>query len=177
VRNEAWSPCRHLNSSPPRAPFRWRGRNIHDGHARHDPNAVRAFLSHGWKIENAVDGVLFGLSFSATPDGFRYAVEVDPLGGVPGGACSIESAAGTYAVSHNRGPVKGLPAVFDAIFCQWLPASGQRQVEGIVFETPGRSTRQGWRHAHEIWLPVIVPVSGKANFLENSPTAIFSRKN
>jgi len=91
---------------------------------------------------------------------------------VPGGACSIESAAGTYAVSHNRGPVKGLPAVFDAIFCQWLPASGQRQAEGVVFEACPDDPE-----AYEIGMPAIVSVAGWENFLENSPTAIFSRKN
>ncbi|MCI2399701.1 GyrI-like domain-containing protein [Aliiroseovarius subalbicans] len=121
------------------------------------PALYERFFGSGWQIENTVTGALYGLSFDTTPDGFRYAVavEVDPLGTVPDGACSVEAAAGTYAVFRNRGPVADLPAMFDAIFSTWLPNSDHEQAEGVVFEAyPDDPDAKDGVMTYEIWVPL-----------------------
>ena len=101
----------------------------------------------------------YGVSYSVRPDGgFSYAAgrNVDPTpASLPEGACVVVLSAGRYAVFRNRGPVTEIPALFDAVFSQWLPASGEHQREGAVFERyPYEDSASPESMTCEIWVPV-----------------------
>jgi AraC family transcriptional regulator len=112
--------------------------------------------------EHGLCGALFGISYNSSPEGFDYAVAVEVAGNgtVPDGACRLGTVAGRYAVFRHRGPVMEIPQMFDAIFCEWLPASGFVQAEGPVFECYPEdpecdaTDEAGMVMRYEIWVPV-----------------------
>jgi AraC family transcriptional regulator len=109
-------------------------------------------------IEGAMGGALYGLSLDAKPDGtFRYAVAVEvPVPGVkPDGFCVLQASAGPYAVFRQRTVIADLPARFDAIFSNWLPAAPFSLRAGAVFERyPDDDAPEDGKMLYEIWVPV-----------------------
>ena len=93
------------------------------------------------------------------PNGhFSYAagLNVEPIPALmPDGTCVVTLSAGRYAVFRKRGPVGEIPQVFDEIFSNWLPNSGEQQREGAVFERyPFEDGSSPEMMSYEIWLPV-----------------------
>jgi len=127
---------------------------------RHEiPALWHEFWSQEWEFNGTEEQAAYGVSYATQPDGsFSYAVgrSIEPTpASLPDGACLVTLSAGRYAVFRNRGPVSELPAIFDAIFSQWLPASGQKQREGAVFERyPYEDSASPESMTYEIWVPV-----------------------
>lgn len=90
--------------------------------------------------------------------GFDYlaGVEVSDLTGLPDGFSHLTLAPQHYAVFEHHGSLQGLKATFDAIFQQWLPASGKRQADAALFERyPAGFEPNGPQSMMEIWLPLL----------------------
>lgn len=122
------------------------------------PELWNTFWSAGWPYSSN-DGACYGACYTAKPDGsFSYAVgiPVSPLPSpLPDGACIVTLSAGRHAVFRNQGPVSELPAFFDAIFSEWLPASGESQRDGAVFERyPLDDNAALDNMRYEIWVPL-----------------------
>ena len=117
------------------------------------------FWSREWHLLGSGEQAAYGVSYSAQLDGnFSYAVGLnfdtkpEPI---PDGACTVNLSEGRYAVFRNRGSVKEIPALFEEIFEKWLPASGEKQREGAVFERyPYDDNASPESMAYEIWVPV-----------------------
>ncbi|MGB0467096.1 MAG: GyrI-like domain-containing protein [Pontibacterium sp.] len=123
------------------------------------PGLWNDFWSRQWDLPGEQEQAYFGASYSVQPDGrFTYAVglSINPLPETrPEGTCVVTLSAGRYAVFRKRGPVQEIPALFDAIFSKWLPASGESQREGAVFERyPFDKDSSPESMLYEIWLPV-----------------------
>lgn len=122
------------------------------------PGLYEAFFGLRDDIPDQMPGGLFGVSMNAQPDGsFRYGVgvEVSSVGELPGDTCQIILSEGEYAVFRLCTPMAELPAMFDAVFSDWLPGSDKSQREGAVFEyylpePPGENGAM----RYEIWVPV-----------------------
>lgn len=117
------------------------------------------FWSREWQFEGTEEQAAFGVSYKMQADGgFSYAVgrNIAPLPEkLPEDACIVTLSSGRYAVFRNKGPVTELPALFDAIFSQWLPTSGESQREGAVFERyPYDDNASPESMAYEIWVPI-----------------------
>ena len=117
------------------------------------------FWSREWQLEGTEEPAAYGVSYSMQPDGsFSYAVGrniVPTPKQLPEEACTVTLSAGRYAVFRNKGPVTEMPALFDAIFSQWLPNSGETQREGAVFERyPYDDNASPESMAYEIWVPM-----------------------
>jgi len=75
---------------------------------------------------------------------------------MPEGACVVTLSAGRYAVFRKRGAVQEIPELFDAIFSDWLPHSGEVQREGAVVERyPYEEGGSLNEMAYEIWVPIV----------------------
>lgn len=123
------------------------------------PAQWQAFFEVGYRIANARDGAMFGVSFMADGKGaFRYGVgvEVDPVPDtVPDGTCVITLSAGDYAVLRRFGPVSELPGELDWLFSHAISGLGRRPREGAVFERYPDDPRNGPEGmAYELWAPV-----------------------
>jgi len=117
------------------------------------------FWSREWAFSGNEEQASFGVSYGFSPDGrFSYAAgrHVAPIPDqLPDGACLVTLAAGRYAVFHQRGPIAEIPALFDAIFQDWLPASGETQRDSAVFERyPYEDSASPATMAYEIWVPL-----------------------
>ncbi len=117
------------------------------------------FWSRNWEFAGVEEQAAYGVSYAMLPGGrFSYAAarNIDPLPAqLPEGACVVTLSAGRYAVFRNRGPVAELPALFDALFTQWLPNSGETQREGAVFERyPYDEHASPESMSYEIWIPI-----------------------
>lgn len=127
---------------------------------RHEiPALWQTFWQQQWHFDGEEEAACFGASFALQPDEqFSYAVgvHVKPLpASLPEGTCVVTLSAGRYAVFRMRGPVEDIPAAFDAIFCQWLPAAGVELREGAVFERYPHEASDGTENmTYEIWVPV-----------------------
>lgn len=128
---------------------------------RHEiPAQWSAFFQAGYEIPDAKPGAMFGVSFAADGQGgFRYGVGVEVAATpdqTPDGTCVMLLSEGDYAVVRAFGPVAELPAQFDGLFSQWMPASEFVPREGAVFELYPDDPRNGPDGmAYEIWAPVV----------------------
>ena len=121
------------------------------------PALYERFFQAQFCPEHGLCGALYGLSYNASAEGFDYAVavRVSDKGALPEGACRLSAPAGPYAVFRHRGPVTEIPAMFDAIFSQWLPASGRSPAPGPVFERyPDDPDCEDGVMKYEIWVPL-----------------------
>lgn len=123
------------------------------------PALWQEFWSLEWQFAGTEEQAAYGVSYAVQADGsFSYAVGryIEPTPKpLPDGACVVILSGGRYAVFRNKGPVTELPAIFDAIFTQWLPASGETQREGAVFERyPYDDNASPESMAYDIWVPV-----------------------
>lgn len=117
------------------------------------------FWAKEWQFKGIEEQAAYGVSYSMLPDGrFSYAAgrNIDPIPDpLPEGACTVTLSAGRYAVFRAQGPVSDIPKLFDAIFSQWLPNSGEKQREGAVFERyPYDENGSPESMIYEIWVPV-----------------------
>jgi AraC family transcriptional regulator len=107
---------------------------------------------------NTEGDAIYGASFGMQPDGsFKYAVGmvVDPPADLPGPTCHVSLRGGVYAVFRMTGPFSDIPAVFDAIFSEWLPASDWVTDAGAVIERyPTDMMGQEEQPSYEVWVPV-----------------------
>lgn len=111
-------------------------------------------------ITNEVHGALFGVSYAMTSTGgFKYlaGAQVTQPQNVAPPFCTLTLAPGPYMVFRARGPMSGLPALFDHVFSDWLPTSDFVQRQGPVFERYPNDPRGGSDRAYEIWCPVTKP--------------------
>lgn len=123
------------------------------------PRLWQTFFQTGYEIPNAVSGATYGVSYMANGKGdFRYAVglEVNPVPEVlPDGTCTVTLSAGDYAVFRQFGPMSELPANFDRLYSEWIPAAGCVPREGAAFERYPEDPRNSPEvMAYEIWAPV-----------------------
>lgn len=94
------------------------------------------------------------------PDGqgaFDYlaGVEVTGTATLPEGFTTLVLAPQHYAVFEHRGSLECIKTTFDAIFTQWLPASGKRQADAAVFERyPAGYDPTAPQALMEIWIPL-----------------------
>ncbi|WP_169828884.1 GyrI-like domain-containing protein [Marinobacterium jannaschii] len=117
------------------------------------------FWSRQWQLPGQEEQACYGVSYSVHPDGrFSYAVglNIEPMPeDKPEGSCTVTLSAGRYAVFRKRGSAQEIPAMFDEIFTRWLPASGEKQREGAVFERyPYEEGCSPEDMNIEIWLPL-----------------------
>jgi len=123
------------------------------------PSLWGEFWSREWHLIGDGEQAAYGVSYSTQADGrFSYAVGLnfdelpEPL---PDGACIVSISGGRYAVFRNRGPVTDIPSLFDEIFTQWLPSSGEVQRDGALFERyPYDDDASPESMTYEIWIPV-----------------------
>ncbi|MBT8360835.1 MAG: GyrI-like domain-containing protein [Deltaproteobacteria bacterium] len=123
------------------------------------PELWNDFWAREWKLMGIEEQAAYGVSYSVRPDGrFSYAAgrNIDPIPEpLPEGACIVTLSAGRYAVFRTEGAVTEIPKLFDAIFSQWLPNSGEKQREGAVFERyPYDENASPKSMVYEIWVPV-----------------------
>ena len=127
---------------------------------RHEiPALWDTYFERSRDVANAVPGAMFGVSYDADMKGsFSYGVGVEVSGDpeeLPEGMCIIDLDTATHAVFRHYGPVSDLPDMFDAIFANWLPNSGRKQMPGAVFERYPEDDRNGPEGmAYEIWVPL-----------------------
>lgn len=123
------------------------------------PALWQDFWSRKWCFDGIEESAAYGISYAMCPDGrFSYAAGryiTPPPETLPLGACRLTLSAGRYAVFRDQGPVTDIPKLFDAIFMQWLPTSGEVQREGPVFERyPYHADASPEFMRYEVWLPV-----------------------
>ena len=97
------------------------------------------FMASADRIGGRVGSALFGLMppEHAPADGIAYvcAVEVAADASLPDAVTRQPVAAGRFAVFEHHGHVAALPASWDAIWREWLPASGEAVPEApTLFE-------------------------------------------
>jgi AraC family transcriptional regulator len=124
------------------------------------PELWNDFWAREWKFKGIEEQAAYGVSYSVQPDGrFSYAAgrNIDPIPEpLPEGACIVTLSAGRYAVFRTQGAVTEIPTLFDAIFSQWLPNSGEKLREGAVFERyPYDENASPKSMVYEIWVPVL----------------------
>ena len=123
------------------------------------PELWNDFWAKEWQFKGIEEQAAYGVSYSMQQDGrFSYAAgrSIDPVPEpLPEGACIVTLSAGRYAVFRAQSPVSEIPKLFDAIFSQWLPNSGEQQREGAVFERyPYDENASPESMVYEIWVPV-----------------------
>lgn len=123
------------------------------------PGLWHDFWAKEWQFQGNEEQAAYGVSYSMQSDGrFSYAAgrNIDPIPDpLPEDSCIVILTAGRYAVFKNKGPVSDIPQLFDTIFSQWLPNSGEIQREGAVFERyPYHDDASPESMMYEIWVPV-----------------------
>jgi AraC family transcriptional regulator len=98
------------------------------------------------------DDVTYGVIFASTPMRYVCGVVVSDEAQVPEGWVAVDLPAQSFAVFAETGGVEGLRATWPAIYQQWLPTSGYKQVAGPMLERYD----DRWADAgeFEIWVPV-----------------------
>ena len=123
------------------------------------PDLWNDFWTREWEFNGNEEPAAYGVSYAVLPDGsFSYAAgrNIDPLPDpLPEGACVVTLSAGRYVVFRGQGAVTEIPQLFDAIFSEWLPGSGEKQREGAVFERyPYDDNASPASMIYEIWVPI-----------------------
>ena len=117
----------------------------------------KRFIPHLGKIPGQESSVAYGVMLDA-PGGFEYLTGVEITGSSePGGAFKqIAFPARKYAVFPHDGPVSTIWKTLDAIYTEWLPASGHD-----LADTPKFFERYGEKFDPatasgdiEIWVPL-----------------------
>lgn len=122
------------------------------------PRLWQRFGPHIGQVPGAHGHDSYGVCYN--PDdqgGFDYlaGVEVSTAASLPEGFSQLTLAAQHYAVFEHHGSLQGLPATFNAIFQQWLPASGEQQADAALFERyPAGFDPTDPQAVMEIWLPL-----------------------
>jgi AraC family transcriptional regulator len=91
------------------------------------PQLWRRFVPYLGSIPDQVGNDTYGVCYNFGPDdSFDYLCGVQVAGSksVPDGLTAVEIPRKTFAVFSHTGHISGLPATWQAIFADWLPASG-----------------------------------------------------
>jgi len=108
-------------------------------------------------------GVALGICYSIgegpttpdTPFGYLAGMEVPADAALPEGFEEIAVPASDYAVFEHIGPLDTLRQTYNALYGEWLPASGYEQAGDLDFELYGPRFEYGAADSvMEIWVPV-----------------------
>ncbi len=135
------------------------------GLARHYPFDKVAGIPDQWqsfapllgRISTDVKPVTYGVIFNGADDSFDYlsGVELSPGREPPANMVQLTLAPQTYLVFEHPGHVATLRETCNAIWSDWLPASGRTAVEAPWFERYGeRFDPQTGAGGLQIWIPV-----------------------
>lgn len=123
------------------------------------PNQWRrfsAYLERG--IEAQAGHTAYGVCYNFEEDGcFDYlcGVQINTSCALPAGLVTLQIPPQTYAIFTHAGHVAGIRSTMNAIWSQWLPASGKKAVEAPLLEVYGPQfnplTGLG---GFEVWLPI-----------------------
>ena len=108
-------------------------------------------------VTSDVSPVTYGVIYNGGDDSFDYlsGVERSRSKEAPRNLVSLTVAPQTYAVFWHAGHVATLRETCDAIWSDWLPASGKEVVEAPWFECYGESfDAVSGSGGLEVWVPV-----------------------
>ena len=109
------------------------------------------------EIENRTPTIPVGIALESTDEGIRYvcAAEVTRFGKVPEGCIKVTLAPQTYLVFAHNGHITGLRETYEAIWNEYLPASGRTVAEAPSLDRHNETfdTRTG-NGGVTIWIPV-----------------------
>jgi AraC family transcriptional regulator len=122
------------------------------------PALWQKFAPHIGHVPGEVGDITYGVMCNPGAKGaFDYiaAVEVERADGLPKEFQAVKLKPQKYAVFSHRGHISTLRSTMNAIWNQWLPASGMTAVEAPDFERygPEFNPRTG-EGGVEVWLPV-----------------------
>ena len=125
------------------------------------PAQWQQFAPHIGKIPGHVGWTCYGVCFNFDGAGnmdYMCGVEVSADSVVPEGLSQLQVAEQRYAVFTHRGHISTIGGTWEAIFKQWMPASGYTGVKAPQFETYGSDfdSRSG-DGVVEIWIPIERP--------------------
>jgi len=137
-------------------------------HSTMNNNVIPALWEEFFKIckkipnplyEETALGVCYSISDDPTtpdtPFGYLAGVEVSAAETLPEGMEEITVPEGDYAVFEHIGALDNLHNTYNAIYGEWLPASGYEQSGDLDFELYGPHFRYGTAESVlEIWIPV-----------------------
>jgi AraC family transcriptional regulator len=122
------------------------------------PALWQNFAPHIGYLAGQIGHATYGVSLNCDDNGnFDYiaGVEVADFDNLPSDFARTRIPAQTYAIFEHRGHVTAIKQTYEAIWCDWLPKSGQRPGEGPTLERMDQrfdaATGQG---VLEIWLPL-----------------------
>lgn len=111
------------------------------------------------KVPGQVGGFTYGVCCNADGKGsFDYiaGVQVASVEVLPEAFRQVELAPQRYAVFEHHGSLDSLKTTFQAIWNQWLPASGEQVAQAPEFERYGKDFDPfDSRCVMEIWLPLL----------------------
>lgn len=104
--------------------------------------------------EHATYGVVYNSDDAGNTD-YLSGVPVEDFSRTPAGLTTLRIGARRYAVFTHLGHVAGIRSVWNAIFREWLPASGCRLADAPMFERYGEAFNPvSGLGGFEIWIPV-----------------------
>ena len=108
-------------------------------------------------IENKTPSIPVGIALESDDDGIRYvcAAEVTRFGKIPEGLIKVTLAPQTYLVFAHNDHISTLRHTYDAIWNEWMPASGRTVAEAPSLDRHNQTfdTRTG-NGGVTIWIPV-----------------------
>lgn len=121
------------------------------------PGQWEEFNRHAGTIPGEKPGAAYGVCANADEHGMDYicAVEVSDFTLVDNAMQRVRLPIQRYAVFSHPGHISEIQAVFEAIYGEWLPASGKETADAPSFEKYGKSFDPvTGRGGFEIWLPI-----------------------
>lgn len=122
-----------------------------------------SFMPRRKEILNTIGSELYNIQIN--PSNFDFnpdtpfvkwaAVEVSNFDFVPEGMETLEIKEGLYAVFNYKGDQNNVAAFFNAIYTEWLPASGYELGNHPQFEILGEKYKNNDPSSEEeIWIPI-----------------------
>jgi AraC family transcriptional regulator len=122
------------------------------------PNQWQRFAQALERIPGRVGSVAYGVCCNGDDTGkFDYiaGVEVSDVSELPGEFSRVQLPEQRYAVFTHRDHVSTIRRTFDAIWNEWLPASGVKAADAPIFERYGENFDPlTGNDGIEIWVPV-----------------------
>ena len=122
-----------------------------------------SFMPHRKEIQNVIASDLYNIQINPSNFDFKpntpflkwAAVAVSNIDFVPEGMGTLEIPEGMYAVFNYKGDQSNVAAFFNAIYTQWLPASGYQLGNHPQFEILGEKYKNNDPNSEEeIWIPI-----------------------
>lgn len=122
------------------------------------PMQWQRFAPRLGKVPGQVGGVSYGVCFNSDPDcNFDYlcGVEVEDESTLPADMAAVKIPAARFAVFEHRGALSSIGDTLQAIWGQWLPASGHQTADLPCFERYSEDFNpQTGAGGVEIWIPL-----------------------